>query len=153
MRHKNSIGVFISGRLGSERLPRKLVLPIGETCLWDIACKKLNGLPDKYRKYVLAEKGDLADIAKKHANLEVIIRDNDTAIADSPLTFIFKDIKDVPSKYLMFLNPCQSFITSATIISSLEKFEKSIDDIFEGYGKKFNIKTLALISYQAFTSL
>ena len=35
----------------------------------------------------------------------------------------------------------------------MEKFEKSIDDIFEGYGKKFNIKTLALISYQAFTSL
>ena len=35
----------------------------------------------------------------------------------------------------------------------MEKFEKSIDEIFESHGKKFNIKTIALICYQAFTSL
>lgn len=119
------MGVFISGRLGSERLPGKLVLPIGGSCLWDIACSKLDKLPDKYNKYVLAEKGDLVDIAKRYANLDVITRDSNTAIVDSPLSYIFKDIKNVPNHYLMFLNPCQSFITNTTIISSLEKFEKS----------------------------
>ena len=120
-----SIGVFISGRLGSERLPRKLILPIGESSLWDMACSKLNMLPYKYNKYVLAEEGDLVNIAKKYKNLNVIVRDHDTAIVDSPLSFIFKDLRWVQDQYLMFLNPCQSFITISTIVESLEKFEMS----------------------------
>jgi serine/threonine protein kinase len=35
----------------------------------------------------------------------------------------------------------------------MEKFQKSIDNIFEEKGKKFNFKTIALICYQMFTSL
>lgn len=44
------LGVFIAGRLGSERLPNKLVLPLGDSCLWEMACKKLSELPNKYEK-------------------------------------------------------------------------------------------------------
>lgn len=117
-----SLGVFIAGRLSSERLPHKLILPIGNSCLWDMACSKLNQLPKEYNKYVLAEKGILVEIALKYKNLKVIERDEYTAKADSPLTFIFKDLKQIDERYLMFLNPCQSFISNQTIMNSIEVF-------------------------------
>ena len=47
------IAVFIPGRLNSERLPNKLVLPLGHSNIWDIACSKLNELPSKYEKIAL----------------------------------------------------------------------------------------------------
>lgn len=123
-----SIGVFIAGRLNSERLPRKLVLPVGTACLWDIACRKLDKMPEKYNKYVLAESGELLDIARKYSNVEIIERDKDTALVDSPLSYIFKELKSVPDKHLMFLNPCLSFITIHTILYALELFEDSKAD-------------------------
>ncbi len=118
-----SVGIFISGRLGSERLPSKLVLPIGDTCLWEMACEKLNLLPERYNKYVLAEEGILSEMARRYTNLQVIIRDKKTALVDGPLSYIFKDLKQVCDQYLMFLNPCQSFLSIETVIRSLEKFQ------------------------------
>ena len=41
-----TIGIFIAGRLESERLPNKLILPLGNTCLWEIACRKLAKIED-----------------------------------------------------------------------------------------------------------
>jgi len=137
MSTNRSIGVFIAGRLESERLPNKLILPIGESCLWDIACKKLNQLPDKYNKYALAEDGKLIKIAEKYSNLKVILRDKKTAVVDSPLTFIFKEMESVSDEYLMFLNPCLSFISINTINDTLISFENS----YAEYGtsvKKFH---------------
>lgn len=118
------LGVFIPGRLSSERLPNKLILPLGESCLWEIACKKLNELPDRYNKYVLCYDKELIDIAKKYSNIKIIIRDKKTAKAEGPLKYIFKDLKDVEDTHLMFLNPCLSFLSKNTIVEALEKFEK-----------------------------
>lgn len=120
-----STGVFIAGRLKSERLPGKLLLPIGGSNLWDIACDKLSKLPGTYNKYVLAEDGELVKIAAGYPELKVIVRDKNTAITDSPLSYIFKDLAGLPDKYLMFLNPCQSFISIGTIVKSLRSFERS----------------------------
>jgi CMP-N-acetylneuraminic acid synthetase len=120
-----SIGVFVAGRLNSMRLPKKLILPIGDSCLWDIACRKLNNLPGNYNKYALAENGVLAQMAEKYSNIKVILRSEGTARADSPLSFIFGDLKVLTDKYLMFLNPCQSLLTSNTIVNSLRSFEQS----------------------------
>jgi len=118
------LGVFIPGRLKSERLPNKLILPIGKSCLWDIACRKLNTLPDKYNKYALVCDKELIDIASKYHNIKVIHRDRETAEAEGPLKFIFKDLKDVEDTHLMFLNPCLSFLTKETIQRCLEEFEE-----------------------------
>lgn len=118
-----STGVFISGRLGSERLPSKLILPIGKACLWEMACEKLNLLPEKYNKYVLAEEGVLSEMAGRYTNLQVIIRNKKTALVDGPLSYIFKDLKQLHDHHLMFLNPCQSFLTIDTVMRSLEQFQ------------------------------
>jgi len=119
------IGVFIPGRLKSERLPNKLILPLGDSNLWDMACKKLNELPEEYNKYVLCYDEELIHIASKYSNLQIIVRDKSTTEVDGPLTYIFKELKDLPDEYLMFLNPCLSFLNLETIISSLQQFGSS----------------------------
>jgi CMP-N-acetylneuraminic acid synthetase len=119
------IGIFIPGRLKSERLPNKLILPLGESNLWDMACKKLNQLPNQFNKYVLCYDDELIQIANKYSNLKVIVRDKSTTEVDGPLTYIFKELKDLPDDYLMFLNPCLSFLKKETILESLIQFQNS----------------------------
>jgi len=119
------IGIFIPGRLKSERLPNKLILPLRESNLWDMACKKLNQLPNQFNKYVLCYDDELIQIAGKYSNLKVIVRDKSTTEVDGPLTYIFKELKELPDDYLMFLNPCLSFLKEDTILKSLLQFQNS----------------------------
>jgi CMP-N-acetylneuraminic acid synthetase len=128
------LGVFMPGRLGSERLPQKLILPLGESNLWDMACKKLNDLPNRYDKYVLVYEQELIDIAAKYPNIKIIIRSNESANADGPLKLVFGGVAEMESTHLMFLNPCLSFLTAETIIEGLEIFEMNS---FAGGGSEY----------------
>lgn len=122
------VGVYIPARLSSERLPNKLILPIGDTCLFDIACNKLNNISDRFNKYVLIYDEELIKMASKYENIKIIIRDKETAIAETPLSYIFKDMKNVEDTHLMFLNPCLLFLTKETIEQKLIEFEESDND-------------------------
>jgi len=121
-----SIAVFMPGRLQSQRLPNKLILPLGDTNLWRIACEKLNNLPEKYGKYVLIDgANELYIIAKSFKNITIIVRDPGTCIVDGPLGYIFKDLEQTEDDYLMFLNPCLYSLSEDTIVNALEYFDES----------------------------
>jgi len=122
------IGVFMPGRLDSERLPNKLILPLGKSNLWDMACEKLSSLPIVYDKYVLVYDQELIDIAAKYDNIQIIIREKVTTQIDGPLVNVFAGVKDMNSKYLMFLNPCLSFLTAETITDCLFEFSLTGQD-------------------------
>ena len=117
------VGVFLPGRLGSQRLPNKLILPMGDTCLWEIACKKLSKISDDFEKCVLVSKddGQLVSIAKYY-NLKIIFRSPETSLKDNPLNFVFKDIEQMESKIVMFLNPCLAFLP-------VEKIEQVLKEV------------------------
>ncbi len=125
---KKQLGIYIPGRLNSERLPNKLILRLGGSCLWDIACNKLNQLPERYNKYVLCYDKELIEIAKKYENIKIIIRDKSTIEAEGPMSYIFKDLKNTPDTHLMFLNPCLSLLSLNTIKMSINLFELSSSD-------------------------
>ena len=119
---KNDFAIFMPGRLNSERLPGKLLLPVGDTNLWEIACKRLNDLNLPVSKYVLVCDKELIKVAKKFPNLTIIKRDPKTVKIDGPLTEIYKDIKPKKEKYFMFLNPCLPFVSQEAIIKSINTF-------------------------------
>ncbi len=126
--HQSNIkktGIFMPARLNSERLPNKLILPISTTCLFDIACDKLNQVDENINKYVLINDVELIDIAKKYKNIKIIIRDEATCNAETPLKYIFKDILNVEDNYLMFLNPCLLMLKKETIENSVNIFNNS----------------------------
>jgi len=154
------VGIFVPARLSSQRLPNKQTLPIGDTCMFEICCKKLDYIKSYYglNTYVLVCDKELIDIAKKYPNVQIIIRHPATAEAETPLRFIFKDILGVPEKYLMFLNPCLIFLTPQTIISSIGQFLASKKEYgtsvkrFQNWlwDKDINVKTD--IDYQKLTT-
>lgn len=117
-----SLGIFIAGRLSSERLPNKLILPIGDSSLWEMACEKLNQVAFYYDCFVLAEEGILCEIASRYNNLKIVVRDKNTAKVDSPLSYIFKDLEGIEKDHLMFLNPCLSFLSAESIIKYADNF-------------------------------
>ena len=121
------IGVFVPARLGSQRLPNKQILPIGDTCMFEICCKKLAYLKKVYNipTYVLICDQPLIDIAKKYPEVTIKYRDEETAKAEGPLQFIYKDILNVSEDYLVFLNPCLIFLSCETIYSKILEFDKS----------------------------
>jgi len=123
------IGVFIPGRLSSERLPNKLILPLNDDkdTLWSIACSKVDLLPEKYVRVALCSDRALREISRSFYNLETVERDQDTAKAEGPMSYIFKDLKVAHPEvtHWMFLNPCLSLLKGSTIKECLEKFEKN----------------------------
>ena len=119
------LGVYLPGRLNSERCPNKLILPIGDTCLWEIACDKLNRLPSRFNRYVLCHEPQLIEIAEQYNSIIVIKRDPETIQVDGPLSYIFKELKELPETHLMFLNGCLSMLSLTTIEDALCKFEEA----------------------------
>ena len=120
-----NVGVFIAGRLASERLPNKLILPVSDTCLWEKAVSKLSSMPDSIDKYALCYDPELVRIVEKYPNVHLVIRDQHTCEVDGPLTYIFKDLRTLPNSHLMFLNPCLYYLSIDTILSAINLFMKS----------------------------
>lgn len=135
---ENDIGIFIPARLSSERLPRKQILPIGDSCMFDICCKKLNYITQTYgiATYALIYDKELIEIAEKYPYVKIVKRDYETTVAETPLQYIYKDILDVPEKYLMFLNPCLIFLSVDTIVAKANEFLQSGKD-YGTSAKKF----------------
>lgn len=122
-----NIGVFIPGRLGSERCPNKLIRSLGDKNLWQIACEKLQYINQYYNTYTLVYDQELINISKNH-DITTIVRAEETAKADSPSSFVFKDIEQMDCEYLMLLNPCFAFLSAETILYCIDLFNCSSAD-------------------------
>lgn len=120
------LGIFFPIRLESERLPDKLILPLGNSNLIEICCKKLNEISNKYDKYVLCPNDKkILNIVNKYKNIKIIIRDNETCLVDGPLKFIYKDLKKLDNTHLMFLNGCLYNLSKETIERACDEFVNS----------------------------
>ncbi len=116
------ICIVIAGRLQSERLPSKLLLPIEDTNLWEIACEKLSSLQDSgYMVRTLCNDDWLKSISSRW-NLTNIDRSEESCLIDYPLNKVFGDIKDIDAAYIMWVNPCLPFLKTSTIWSAIERF-------------------------------
>ena len=121
-----NIGIFVPGRVASQRCPLKLVYKMkpDDKTLWDIACEKLEILSEYYSVYTLTSDFELQDLNKKYSSITHIKRDHKTSINDSPLSFVFKDVDKMDNEYLMFLNPCLPDLPVETITTCLNFFQK-----------------------------
>ena len=117
-----TLGIFVPARLQSERLPNKMIKPLGDTCLFEIACRKLEEINQYYPAYVLIYEQELIDIASKY-NVHIIKRSRESAILDDPILTTMGDIKEAKEDYLMFLNPCLPFLSTDAILRSLSAFQ------------------------------
>lgn len=122
--NNKALAIFAPARLDSQRLPNKQLLPLGTSNMFDICCQKLNYIASVYNipTFVLICDEPLIQIALKYPNIGIIIRDIETSKVDGPLQFIYKDVLDLPVDYLMFLNPCLTFLSVETIVQKIGEF-------------------------------
>lgn len=121
------IGIFVPARLDSKRLPNKQILPLGDSCMFEKCCQKLEYInkTENIPVYVLICDEPLINIAKKYPRVQIVYRDLDTAAAEGPLQYIYKNILNVKEDYLVFLNSCLTFLTAETIIEKIKEFDNS----------------------------
>ena len=117
-----SLGVFIPARTKSKRLPNKLLLPMGDSNLFEISCKKVANLPDKYGKYALVCEEPFIEIAN-HYGLKILMREPETIDLDDPIRVTMGAVEQAAETHMMFLNPCLAFLTYSSILDALQTFE------------------------------
>jgi CMP-N-acetylneuraminic acid synthetase len=119
-----SISVVTNARLGSTRVPKKLVLPFAESSLIDIALSKLDKMDFFEHRYLAVADKELVEIGRKYENIEILERDVAAVKKGvNPLTVTFEHYLRVPSDYIFVFNPCLPCIRIETIKKAFDCFQ------------------------------
>lgn len=119
-----SISVVINARLGSTRVPHKLVRNFADRCLLDIALEKLNQMDFFDNRYLAVAEEDLVSMASDYSHVEVLHRSSQAVLPGvNPLTVTFEHYLRVQSDFIFVFNPCLPCITVNTIKLAFDYFQ------------------------------
>ena len=122
----NNYSVVINARLESKRLPRKLVRPFAGTTLLDIALTKLSRISCT-NKYFAAheEEEELMAIYKKYEDrIRFLPRSHKSVVQGKKHQGVtFEHYRDMPTQYIMSLNPCAPMVAVNTLFDALSAFD------------------------------
>ena len=99
-----SISVVTNARLGSTRVPQKLMRPFADSSLIEIALSKLDKMDFFEHRYLAVAEKELVELGRKYPNVEVLER-HTAAVKKgvNPLTVTFEHFLRVPSDYILSL--------------------------------------------------
>ena len=130
MKNINEICILVQARLGSTRVPGKMLRPFAETTLVDIAFEKLKSskvIPSE-NIYFSAYEDELKEVGKKH-NINIFERSKKSAFSEGdPLSEIYEWYDKLPFKYVVLISACNPLLKIETIDSFIESFIKSDKD-------------------------
>ena len=140
MKDLNDIAVVIQARLGSQRVPRKMIRPIAGTTLTDIALGKIaqcESFP-KDNFYLSVYEPELLNIGAKH-NVNIYRRSEKSANSEgTPMTEMYEWWNKLPHKYCVLVNACAPFLKPETIDKFVNAYRQSSTDGMFGVIKKKN---------------
>jgi spore coat polysaccharide biosynthesis protein SpsF len=137
----NDICVLVQARLGSQRVPNKMLKPFANTTLVDILFKKLktSTLIPQENIYFSAYEQELKDIANNH-NINVFSRSKASAMSEGKtLTEIFEWHNKLPFKYVVLISACNPLLKIETIDNFIKSFINSNKEGGFGVFEKKNI--------------
>lgn len=116
-----TISAIINARLGSTRLPRKLIKPFAGSTLIDIALDKLNRMDFFHHRFFAVAEDELKTYAKVYPNVELLKRDPDSVKPGfQAQKIIYKHYLSIPSDYIFWINPCQPLLKIDTVKVAFE---------------------------------
>ena len=127
MKSINDICVLVQARLGSQRVPGKMLRPFAGTTLVDILFNKLKSskIIPLQNIYFSAYEKDLKKIANKH-NINVFHRSEASSTSEGePLSEIYEWYNKLPFKYVVLISACNPLLKIETIDEFIEQFIKS----------------------------
>lgn len=140
MKNINEIAFIIQARLGSTRVPQKMIREFNGTSLFEICIQKLLGCSSipKNQIYASIYENELVTIANKHS-INIFNRSEISAKAESSLQEIYEWHNKLPQfKYVILVNACQPFLACQTINNFVDHFVNSNYDGLFGVIKKKN---------------
>jgi CMP-N-acetylneuraminic acid synthetase len=140
MKDIKNIAVVIQARLGSQRVPQKMIKPFAGTTLTDIAIKKIkkSKVIDKTQFYMSVYESELLDISAKH-DTNVYLRSEASANSEgTPMTEMYEWWNKLPHEYCVLINPCVPFLKIETIDNFIQAYADSDSDGMFGVMKKKN---------------
>ena len=130
MKSIDDIAIVIQARLGSKRIPQKMIKPFAGTTLTDIFLEKIKeckSFPiDNF--YLSVYEPELQDIGFKH-EVNVFYRSAASANSEgTPMTLMYEWWDRLPHKYVVLINACVPFLKPETIDSFVEAYKSCEND-------------------------
>tara|TARA_Y100001938_G_scaffold148452_1_gene232186 strand:+ start:1876 stop:2556 length:681 start_codon:yes stop_codon:yes gene_type:complete len=120
----NEVCVLIQARLGSQRVPGKMLRPFANTTLVDILFEKLKKskiIPSK-NIYFSAYEQELKDVAEKH-KINIFHRSKKSADSEgNPLSEIYEWHDKLPYKYVVLISACNPLLKIDTIDNFIKQY-------------------------------
>ena len=140
MKPVDDIAVVIQARLGSQRVPKKMIRPLAGTTLTDMAIetiKRCESFPQE-NFYLSAYEPELVEIGEKHG-VNVFHRSEKSAKSEgTPMTDMYEWWNKLPHKYCVLVNACAPFLTSKTIDTFVRSYSYTESDGMFGVIRKKN---------------
>jgi len=127
MKNKEDVCLVIQARLGSERLPGKMLKPFAESNLVDILFKKLKKLKNISQSNIFfsAYEQELKDVAIEN-RVNIYDRSEESANSEGqPLSEIYEWYNVLPFKYVVLVSACNPLLKVSTIDDFIESFINS----------------------------
>jgi len=140
MKSLKSVAVVIQARLGSQRVPQKMIRQFANTTLTDIALGKIKeckSFPiDNF--YLSVYEPELLDIGLKHG-VNIYRRSEKSANSEgTPMTEMYEWWNKLPHEYCVLINACAPFLEPSTIDEFVKAYCESSSDGMFGVVKKKN---------------
>lgn len=127
MKKIEDVCLLVQARLGSQRVPAKMIRPFAGTTLVDILFEKLSKstVIPKSNIYFSAYEDELKQIASNHG-INVFNRSEGSAKSEGqPLTEIYEWWNKLPFKYVVLVSACNPLLKIETIDDFINKFLES----------------------------
>lgn len=139
MKKAEDICVLVQARLGSQRVPNKMIRPFCGTTLVDVLFEKLKGLKSIPQEniYFSAYEDELKQIADSHG-INIFHRSERSANSEGePMTEIYEWHDKLPFKYVVLISACNPLLDVSTMDSFIQSFiETEKEGAFAVFPKK-----------------
>lgn len=139
MKDIKDVVVVVQARLGSQRVPGKMIRPFAGTTLVDILFEKLkqSTIIPLENIYFSAYEDELKQIGIKHG-INIFHRSEASAMSEGePMTEIYEWWDKLPGKYVVVISACNPLLTVETIDNFYKSFlESDREGAFAVFKKK-----------------
>lgn len=134
----NDVCVIVQARMGSQRVPGKMLRPFADTTLTDILFDKLinSSVIPRSNIYFSAYENELKEVGQKY-NINIFDRSKESAFAETDMKLIYEWHNKLPFKYVVLISACNPLLTIETIDGFIKSFiESNKDGAFAVFEKK-----------------
>jgi len=127
MKNVKDICIIVQARLGSQRVPGKMLRPFANTTLIDILLNKLkqSKIIPTSNIWFSAYEQELKDVAKKH-EINLFTRSKASSQSEGhPISEIYDWWDQLPYKYVILVSACNPLLKIETIDDFIESFINS----------------------------